>query len=161
MPRTTSPTLLRPGKFTRPRREARKTDIVHRAQNLLSDTSTSYLANIASWADTYRTTAAGKFSAPYHFIDAQDSPPTTCNVNYARDCTSSGCSISAIANYTQRVADSTQSAAHKTEALKCESARDTKWVFRLSSWSEICRISYQLKSKHLFVSHSLDAEPFR
>ncbi|KAF9737428.1 hypothetical protein PMIN02_000881 [Paraphaeosphaeria minitans] len=88
------------------------------AKKVLSDTSTSYLANVASWADTYRTTAAGKFSAPYHYIDANDSPPTTCNVNYARDCTSSGCSISAISNYTQRVADSRLTAANTAEALK-------------------------------------------
>lgn len=88
------------------------------AKSVLSDTSTSYLANVASWADTYRTTKAGAFSAPYHYIDANDSPPTTCNVNYARDCTSSGCSISAISNYTQRVADKKLSAANTAEALK-------------------------------------------
>ncbi|KAJ4346742.1 uncharacterized protein N0V89_010674 [Didymosphaeria variabile] len=88
------------------------------AKSVLSDTSTSYLANVASWADTYRSTAAGKFSAPYHFIDANDSPPSSCNVNYARDCTSSGCSISAISNYTQRVADARLSTASTAEALK-------------------------------------------
>jgi hypothetical protein len=33
------------------------------AQSILGDTSPSYLANIATWADTYRYTAAGKFSA--------------------------------------------------------------------------------------------------
>lgn len=85
---------------------------------MLADTSTSYLANIASWADTYRTTKAGAFSAPYHYIDANDSPPSSCNVNYARDCTSSGCSISAISNYTQRVANTKLSSANTAEALK-------------------------------------------
>ncbi|KAF1967317.1 hypothetical protein BU23DRAFT_559512 [Bimuria novae-zelandiae CBS 107.79] len=88
------------------------------AKGVLSDTSTSYLANVASWADTYRSTTAGAFSAPYHYIDANDSPPTTCNVDYNRDCTSSGCSISAISNYTQRVGDGRLSAANKAEALK-------------------------------------------
>lgn len=85
---------------------------------MLGDTSTSYLANIASWADTYRTTTAGKWSAPLHFIDAEDNPPTNCNVNYTRDCTSSGCSISAIANYTQRAGDGRLATAHVAEALK-------------------------------------------
>lgn len=85
---------------------------------MLGDTSTSYLANIASWADTYRTTTAGKWSAPLHFIDAEDSPPTSCNVNYTRDCGSSGCSISAIANYTQRAGDSGLTTANVAEALK-------------------------------------------
>lgn len=85
---------------------------------MLGDTSTSYLANIASWADDYRETTAGKWSAPLHFIDAQDSPPTTCDVNYSRDCGSSGCSVSAMVNYTQRVADGRLSTAHVAEALK-------------------------------------------
>ncbi|KAM6477007.1 phospholipase C/P1 nuclease domain-containing protein [Trichoderma sp. SZMC 28011] len=88
------------------------------AQGVLNDTSSSYLASIASWADTYRTTAAGKFSAPFHFIDAEDNPPSSCNVDYDRDCGSTGCSISAMANYTQRVGDGRLSAANTAEALK-------------------------------------------
>ncbi|KAJ7647757.1 S1/P1 nuclease-domain-containing protein [Roridomyces roridus] len=83
-----------------------------------SSTNTSYLSSIASWADDYRETTAGKFSAPFHFIDANDNPPTSCNVNYARDCGTAGCSISALANYTQRVADGRLSAANTAEALK-------------------------------------------
>ncbi|KAG4263745.1 hypothetical protein FPRO03_09021 [Fusarium proliferatum] len=93
-------------------------DVATWAQGVLGDTSDSYLARIASWADTYRTTAAGKWSAPLHFIDAEDSPPTNCNVDYDRDCGSSGCSISAVANYTQRVGDSRLTKANKAEALK-------------------------------------------
>ncbi|KAK4548482.1 hypothetical protein LTR36_009392 [Oleoguttula mirabilis] len=73
------------------------------AQAILNDTSSSYLANVATWADTYRYTTEGSFSAPFHFIDAEDSPPSSCSVDYDRDCGSKGCSISAIANYTQRV----------------------------------------------------------
>lgn len=88
------------------------------AKGVLSDTSGSYLANIASWADSYRATTAGKWSAPLHFIDAEDSPPTNCNVDYARDCGSAGCSVSAIANYTQRVGDARLSKANTAEALK-------------------------------------------
>lgn len=88
------------------------------AKGVLGDTSDSYLANIASWADSYRTTTAGKWSAPLHFIDAEDSPPTDCNVDYERDCGSTGCSVSAIANYTQRVADGRLSKANTAEALK-------------------------------------------
>lgn len=76
------------------------------------------MANIASWADDYRTTTAGKYSAPFHFIDAQDNPPSSCNVNYSRDCGSAGCSISAIANYTQRVGDGRLTNANVAEALK-------------------------------------------
>ena len=69
------------------------------AQNILKDTTSSYLANVASWADSYRATTAGKFSAPFHFIDALDNPPSTCGVSYSRDCGKSGCVVSAINNY--------------------------------------------------------------
>ncbi|KNG88531.1 nuclease S1 [Aspergillus nomiae NRRL 13137] len=69
-------------------------------QKILGDDSTSYLANVATWADSYKYTAAGAFSKPYHFIDAQDNPPKSCGVDYDRDCGSAGCSISAIQNYT-------------------------------------------------------------
>jgi hypothetical protein len=40
----------------------------------------------------------------FHYIDAEDDPPTSCNIDYERDChASEGCIVSAIANYTQRV----------------------------------------------------------
>ncbi|KAJ7906827.1 putative nuclease PA3 [Mycena leptocephala] len=88
------------------------------AKTVINDTSTSYLANIASWADAYRATTAGAWSAPLHFIDAEDNPPTPCSVDYTRDCGASGCSISAIANYTQRAGDGRLSAAHVAEAVR-------------------------------------------
>jgi len=68
-------------------------------QGILGDTSSTYLGTASTWADTYRTTSAGKFSAPFHFIDAEDSPPTACNVDLERDCGAGGCVVSAIANY--------------------------------------------------------------
>jgi hypothetical protein len=69
------------------------------AQGLLSDTSSTYLANVSTWADTYRYTSGGTWSAPFHFLDAEDNPPSSCNVNYNRDCGSGGCVVSAINNY--------------------------------------------------------------
>ncbi|KAJ1323594.1 nuclease S1 [Microdochium nivale] len=88
------------------------------AQGLLGDTSDAYLAKVASWADSYRTTAAGKWSAPLHFIDAEDSPPTNCSVDYERDCGAAGCSVSAVANYTTRINNSKLTKAGRAEALK-------------------------------------------
>jgi hypothetical protein len=41
------------------------------ARNALSDTSTSYMAKLATWADSYRYTSAGSWSKPLHFIDAK------------------------------------------------------------------------------------------
>ncbi|KAL8828753.1 MAG: hypothetical protein Q9191_002406 [Dirinaria sp. TL-2023a] len=76
------------------------------------------MASVASWADEYRSTKAGKFSAPYHFIDAEDNPPTSCSVETTRDCGTGGCVVSAITNYTQRVNDGRYSAEHRKEALE-------------------------------------------
>lgn len=68
-------------------------------QNLLGDTSVNYLASVAAYADSYRSTTAGKFSAPFHFVDARDDPPSSCSVDFERDCGADGCVISAIQNY--------------------------------------------------------------
>ena len=59
------------------------------------------MASVASWADDYRYTTAGKFSAPFHYVDAEDNPPSSCSVSVARDCSGS-CILSAIANYVGR-----------------------------------------------------------
>ena len=69
------------------------------AQDILDIRNDSYLASVATWADSYRYTAAGSFSAPYHFIDAEDKPPSSCSVDFDRDCSAEGCVVSAIANY--------------------------------------------------------------
>lgn len=68
-------------------------------QSLLGDASADYLAGVATFADSYRSTAAGGFSAPFHYVDARDSPPGSCGVSYSRDCGPGGCVISAISNY--------------------------------------------------------------
>lgn len=68
-------------------------------QRILHNTSSSYLAGVATWADSFRYTAAGRFSAPYHFIDAEDNPPLSCGVKYVRDCGEKGCIVAAILNY--------------------------------------------------------------
>lgn len=73
------------------------------AQSVLNDTSSSYLAEVATWADSYKYTSEGSFSQSFHYIDAEDNPPASCNVDFDRDCGDEGCSVSAIANYTQRV----------------------------------------------------------
>lgn len=68
-------------------------------QTLLADDTPSYLANVSTWADAYRYTNAGRFSAPYHYIDANDSPPKSCGVTFSRDCGGEGCIVGAIQNY--------------------------------------------------------------
>lgn len=68
-------------------------------QTILKNTSSAYLADVATWADSYRYTKDGRFSEPFHFIDAKDNPPTSCGVTYNRDCSANGCVIGAIHNY--------------------------------------------------------------
>ncbi|KAI0165500.1 nuclease S1 precursor [Xylariaceae sp. FL1272] len=87
-------------------------------QDLLGDTSNDYLASVASWADSYRYTTAGSFSAPFHYIDAMDNPPSSCSVDYDRDCGSSGCIVSALQNYTRILLDGRYSDANHQIAAK-------------------------------------------
>lgn len=87
-------------------------------QTLLGDTSTDYLASVASWADSYRSTTAGKFSSSFHYIDANDKPPSACSVSFSRDCGSGGCIVSAISNYTTRLLTSSLSKAERQVAAK-------------------------------------------
>jgi len=93
-------------------------DVASKTKALLNDTSGDWLANVASWADEYRETSAGSWSEPLHFIDAQDNPPSSCSVDFNRDCGDSGCVVSAIVNYTARVTNASLGADQTGEALK-------------------------------------------
>ncbi|KAK6582790.1 hypothetical protein PZA11_005198 [Diplocarpon coronariae] len=86
-------------------------------QNVLNDTKENYLAGVATWADSYRYTHEGAFSGLYHYMDAIDSPPSSCGVDIARDC-HDGCIVSAIGNYTARVQNKTLSLAERKIAAK-------------------------------------------
>jgi hypothetical protein len=88
------------------------------AQKLLNDSSSAYLANVATWADSYRSTAEGAFSSALHYIDALDNPPQSCNIDYVRDCPEEGCIISAIANYSSRALEKEIGIAEQQKALK-------------------------------------------
>jgi hypothetical protein len=88
------------------------------AQQLLNDSSTAYLANVAIWADSYRNEPDGKFSSVLHYIDALDNPPESCNIDYARDCPEEGCIVSAIANYSSRALDKDVGIVEQQKALK-------------------------------------------
>lgn len=74
-------------------------------QKLLRNDTGDYLAGVATWADSIRYTKWGRFSTPFHFIDAKDSPPTSCTVDLDRDCKKEGCVVSALHNYTTRLLD--------------------------------------------------------
>ncbi|KAK1833115.1 nuclease s1 [Podospora conica] len=87
-------------------------------QTLLRNSSTSYLAGVATWADSLRYSKYYRFTSTFHFIDAKDSPPHSCSVDLARDCKASGCVVSALANYTTRLLDTTLSPYERAVAAK-------------------------------------------
>jgi len=76
-------------------------ETISAVQEILNDTTPIYMGRIALWADQFRTTPAGRFSAPFHFIDASGTPPGTCGVS-SSDCPEEGCVVSAITNYVSR-----------------------------------------------------------
>ncbi|KAK0628548.1 phospholipase C/P1 nuclease domain-containing protein [Bombardia bombarda] len=74
-------------------------------QALLRNDTQDYLAGVATWADSLRYTKWGRFTGPFHYIDAKDSPPSYCGIDYERDCKQEGCVVSAIQNYTGQLLD--------------------------------------------------------
>jgi hypothetical protein len=69
-------------------------------QRILSNPSSpGYLGSIATWADSYRYTKAGAYSAHLHYIDADDTPPRSCGLDFERDCADGFCIVTAIGNY--------------------------------------------------------------
>lgn len=87
-------------------------------KDLLRSQDDDYMAKVASWADSIRYTKWGRFTKNFHFIDAHDNPPESCNVDFKRDCKEDGCVISALANYTQQSLDSSLPAWRRAQAAK-------------------------------------------
>ncbi|KAF7318834.1 Nuclease Le1 [Mycena chlorophos] len=87
-------------------------------QTSLGTTYSGSLGPAAPWADQVRSLPAYSWSAPYHFVDSEDNPPTSCSVSESRDCGNGACVLGAIANYTMRVVDAGLSDMQRQEALK-------------------------------------------
>lgn len=102
--------------------------VAYLAEKYLSPGATTYvsallndadISDAAIWADEVRRTHEFHYTAGWHFIDAEDDPPRTCQVNYNRDCNPGpGCVVSAIVNMTERVNDPGLSSYDKGNALK-------------------------------------------
>lgn len=73
---------------------------------------------MSTWADSFRYTSDGRWSAPLHFIDADDNPPEQCNVQYDRDCHDDACVVGAIVNYTSILLQGQGSKEDQSDALK-------------------------------------------
>ncbi|KZS96029.1 nuclease Le1 [Sistotremastrum niveocremeum HHB9708] len=88
-------------------------------QSSLGSTYNESLGPAAPWADTVREETAYAWSAPLHFIDAEDDPmDDSCSVSQKRDCASGFCTLTAISNYTKRIQETSLSATQRQEALK-------------------------------------------
>lgn len=81
-------------------------------------TAPDYMANVSSWPDEYRRTPEGDWSAQLHYIDAEDAPPESCEVEYTRDCGAEGCVVSAIVNNTGILLDPKSSQAQLLDAIR-------------------------------------------
>ena len=88
-------------------------------QSSLGSTYNETLGAAATWADSVKYTSGYTWSAPLHFVDAEDSPLSgSCSVQETRDCGDEDCILTAIANYTVRVQETSLSATQRQEALK-------------------------------------------
>ncbi|KAH0565671.1 hypothetical protein GP486_000927 [Trichoglossum hirsutum] len=99
--------------------------VAYVAQKRLSSAGASYLAQLlqdedvsdaALWADQIKRQRPQ--TSGWHYIDAHDDPPNKCGVNYKRDCTKTGCVVSAIVDMTSRANDPSLSFDDHQEALK-------------------------------------------
>ncbi|KAL1747288.1 S1/P1 nuclease [Schizophyllum fasciatum] len=75
------------------------------------------LGPAATWANAVRSSSAYEWSAELHYINAIDAAPKYCSVDQ-HDCTNGRCILTAIANYTTRVVDTSLSSFQRQEALK-------------------------------------------
>jgi hypothetical protein len=102
--------------------------IAYLAEQYLSPGATTYvsallgdadISDAALWADEVKRSREFHYTADWHFIDAEDDPPRTCQVNFRRDChPKPGCVVSAIVNMTERVNHPDLSSYDKSNALK-------------------------------------------
>ena len=74
--------------------------------SLLGDLEDATVSDAATWADSVRRTPGFTQTGAWHYIDAMDSPPKSCSVNYKRDCQpKEGCVVSAIVNQVLHIED--------------------------------------------------------
>ncbi|KAK3398426.1 S1/P1 nuclease [Sordaria brevicollis] len=92
---------------------------VKQVQAILSDNSTTYMGNIASWADSFRYEGGNEWSTGFHFVNGHDAPPPeSCHLILPEDCPPEGCVVSAIGNYTERVQKKNLTPEQRAQALK-------------------------------------------
>jgi hypothetical protein len=73
----------------------------------------------AIWADAYKQLPSGRDTGSWHFVDAKDDPPHSCNVHHRRDCQPERkCILDAISNVTDILLDLDEPWTERQNALK-------------------------------------------
>ncbi|OQV06883.1 hypothetical protein CLAIMM_11397 [Cladophialophora immunda] len=86
---------------------------------LIHPTEAFDISDGAVWADNWSTQTRMPWSKPWHFIDAKDSPPKKCKVNFNADCDpDKRCVVAAITNMTAQVNNPRLKPADQSNALK-------------------------------------------
>ena len=95
------------------------TSKTHSALSLIVKPSKLDLANLAPWADRIKHTHAYYWSGTLHYINPiQDFPPGTCSADFSDVRTPERTLLTAIANYTERLADDSLDRWPREEALR-------------------------------------------
>lgn len=82
---------------------------------LLAQEKGADIGTIASWPDEIRSQRGYEHTAPFHYVNFKSG---TCDYIAARDCPNGACIIAALPKYEVVLADRSQSAARRLEALK-------------------------------------------
>ncbi|KAL3496119.1 phospholipase C/P1 nuclease [Aspergillus germanicus] len=85
------------------------------ANDLLTNNRGFDISDAAVWADTVKRKRP--YTRPWHYINADDRPPTSCSVSYEGDCPDAGCIVTAMENMTQQLTDLSTSPVEQKEAL--------------------------------------------
>ncbi|KAE8342582.1 hypothetical protein BDV24DRAFT_162472 [Aspergillus arachidicola] len=75
------------------------------------------ISDAAVWADKVKYTTMPA-TQPWHFLDAEDNPPESCQVSFTSDCGRRGCIVSAIQNMTNQLSDPNLAKDDQADALK-------------------------------------------
>ncbi|CEL08656.1 hypothetical protein ASPCAL11803 [Aspergillus calidoustus] len=85
------------------------------ANDLLTNNQDFDISDASVWADTVKRKRP--YTRPWHYIDAEDRPPTSCSVSYQDDCDDAGCIVSAMENMTHQLRDPRTGTPEQKEAL--------------------------------------------
>lgn len=67
---------------------------VSQVREILGDTTPTYMGNVATWADSFRSEPGGTFTSGFHFVNGKDAPPPeSCEIDFPGDCPPEGCIV--------------------------------------------------------------------